>query len=90
MDDGLKDRVHPIRIRHIADYPQKRRFSNKAGMYMYCVGSVLYFMIQLAVYMGFEEIYLLGCDCNYSYTKMDDGSIQKTGDKDYFLQGYED
>ena len=22
-------------------------------------------MIQMAVYMGFKEIYLLGCDCNY-------------------------
>lgn len=28
--------------------------------------SITYSMLQLAVYMGFKEIYLVGCDCNYS------------------------
>lgn len=28
--------------------------------------SIAYSMLQLAVYMGFSEIYLLGADCNYS------------------------
>lgn len=28
--------------------------------------TVTYTAIQLAAYMGFEDIYLLGCDCNYS------------------------
>ncbi len=87
---NLKNKVYPIRVRCNADYPQKRKFSGNAGRYMYRFGSVLYFMIQLAVYLGFDEIYLLGCDCNYSYTKMEDGTIQKTGDKDYFMPGYED
>ena len=90
LDDALKRRVYPVRVRRNATYPKKRKFSDKAGRYMYRFGSVLYFMIQLAVYLGFEEIYLLGCDCNYSYTKMKDGSIQKTGDKDYFIKDYED
>lgn len=90
IGDGYKNRVYPVRVRSNADYPKKRRFSDKAGRYMYRFGSVLYFMIQLAVYLGFDEIYLLGCDCNYSYTKMQDGTIQKTGEKDYFLPGYED
>ena len=26
-------------------------------------------MLQLAVYMGFKTIYLLGCDCNYELPK---------------------
>ena len=90
IDSEMKKKVIPVRIRRNADYPGKRRFSDKAGRYIYQFGSVLYFMIQLAVYLGFDEIYLLGCDCNYSYTKMDDGTIKKTGDKDYFLPGYED
>ena len=90
MDSESKTKVYPVRVRCNADYPKIRKFSDKAGRYMYRFGSVLFFMIQLAVYLGFDEIYLLGCDCNYSYTKMEDGSIQKTGDKDYFMQGYED
>lgn len=31
--------------------------------------SITYSLIQLAVYMGFQEIYLLGADCNYSGSK---------------------
>ena len=30
-------------------------------------GTVTYFLLQIAVYMGFKEIYLLGCDFNFSY-----------------------
>lgn len=30
--------------------------------------TVTYSAIQLAVYMGFQDIYLIGCDCNYSKT----------------------
>lgn len=85
-----QDLVYPVRICNNADYPQRRRFSKNAARYVYRIGSVLYFMLQLAVFLGFDEIYLLGCDCNYSYTKLADGTIQKTGDKDYFLKGYED
>lgn len=90
MDVAFRKQVYPVRIRRNSSYPKKRKFSAKAGRYMYRFGSVLYFMIQLAVYLGFEEIYLLGCDCNYSYTKMEDGTIKKTSDKDYFMPGYED
>lgn len=27
--------------------------------------SITYSLIQIAIYMGFDEIYLIGCDCNY-------------------------
>jgi len=30
-------------------------------------GTITYFLLQIAVYMGFKEIYLLGCDFNFSY-----------------------
>lgn len=85
-----RDKVIPVRVKANTDYPERRRFSPDAGKYVYRFGSVLYFMIQLAVYLGFSEIYLLGCDCNYSYTKKADGTIEKTGEKDYFLPGYEE
>lgn len=90
MDDEDKEKVYPIRVKTNVGYPQKRKFSNNALRYTYMAGSVLYFMLQIAYYLGCEEIYMLGCDCNYSYTRMSDGSVMKTSDKDYFLPGYED
>ena len=42
------------------------KFSNDAYNLMYGGHSVTYCLLQLAVYMGFKEIYLLGVDNNYS------------------------
>ena len=42
------------------------RFSANAYHLVYDGFSITYSLIQLAVFMGFKEIYLLGCDCNYS------------------------
>ena len=41
-------------------------FSDDAAQCVFCGFTVTYSCIQLAVYMGFKEIYLLGVDCNYS------------------------
>lgn len=41
------------------------KFSDDAYAAVYDGYSITYSLIQLAVYMGFREIYLLGCDCNY-------------------------
>lgn len=40
-------------------------FSNDVEEIVYDGYSVTYSMLQIACYMGFDEIYLLGCDCNY-------------------------
>lgn len=42
------------------------KFSDDAFAVVYSGYSITYSLIQIAVYMGFEEIYLLGADCNYS------------------------
>ena len=47
----------------------KFRFSNNAYAIVYGGFTVTFSIIQIAVYMGFKEIYLLGCDCNYSGKK---------------------
>ncbi|MBS4198421.1 DUF115 domain-containing protein [Bacillus sp. FJAT-49732] len=44
----------------------KTKFSNNAFAVVYDGYSITYSLIQLAVYMGFKEIYLIGLDCNYS------------------------
>lgn len=50
-------------------------FSSEITEQIYGAGTVSYEMIQLAVYMGFNQIYLIGMDCNYSIEKYKDGSI---------------
>jgi len=44
----------------------------KYGVYSGC--TVIGFAIQLAYWMGFKEVYLLGCDCDYSNQKYFDGT----------------
>lgn len=47
-------------------------------------GTVTFCAIQIAVYMGFKKIYLLGVDHNYSRTYNSDGKLQiDTSVKDY-------
>ncbi|ELA59272.1 TPA: DUF115 domain-containing protein [Enterococcus faecium] len=46
--------------------PKRPKFSNDAYKGIEDGYTVTYSVIQLAVYMGFSEIYLLGVDCNYS------------------------
>ena len=41
------------------------KFSDDAYGMVYDGYSITYSLIQIAVYMGFKEIYLLGCDCSY-------------------------
>lgn len=50
--------------------------------------TVTYFIIQLAIYMGFREIYLLGVDHNYSITMNADGTIKvdKTAEDHFYKQ----
>ena len=42
------------------------KFSDDAFKVVYSGYTISYSLIQLAVYMGFKEIYLIGVDCNYS------------------------
>lgn len=41
------------------------RFSSNPYVTVYDGYSITYSIMQLAIYMGFKEIYLIGCDCNY-------------------------
>jgi hypothetical protein len=50
-------------------------FSTDCSEKIYIGYMVTYAMLQMAVYMGFKEIYLLGMDHNFSREKQGDGSI---------------
>ncbi|MBY0124246.1 6-hydroxymethylpterin diphosphokinase MptE-like protein [Bacillus sp. S/N-304-OC-R1] len=66
-------------------HPNLPKFSTDASKQIYEGYSVTYGAIQLAVYMGFKEIYLLGVDFNYAVTVNNEGKIiTNQGVKDYF------
>ena len=47
----------------------KFKYSDNAYACVYDGYSITMSLMQIAVYMGFKEIYLLGCDCNYKQEK---------------------
>jgi hypothetical protein len=44
---------------------RKKKMSKDITKKVYMGGNVTNIIIQICFYMGFKEIYLLGCDCNY-------------------------
>lgn len=67
-DDAELERMFYIRARWSTDDKSGLPlFSNDCSKCYYASGTVAYLMLQLAVYMGFREIYLLGIDMSYSY-----------------------
>ena len=60
-------------------------FSEDLTEGVYCIASITYMLIQIARYMGFDEIYLLGMDNRYAYSRLRDGTIVKNeGVANYF------
>jgi hypothetical protein len=85
-----------IRFRY-DDYPGFPNFSTNAARQVWVGGTVTYICLQLAYYMGFTEIYMIGFDHNYvipDSAKVDKNLIISTHDDpnhfhpDYFGKGY--
>lgn len=69
-DSIIQKKIKPLIIDHDAiRFPLMRtvhaKFSDDVFSIVY-EASVTYSALQIAVYMGFKEIYLIGCDCDYS------------------------
>ena len=64
-----------VKTYHSRKYLDAPEFSMDASKGIYTIGTVTYAMIQLAVHMGFKEIYLLGMDNRYAFSRLRDGSI---------------
>lgn len=60
-------------------------FSNELDKYIYDGASVVYATLQIAVYMGFKRIVLLGVDCNYTLKKeeLHNDKLSYTSDYNY-------
>lgn len=65
-------------------YPQLPKFSEEIDKLVYDGQTVLYMATQIAVYLGFDEIYYLGADNHYSVELNLDGTVKRDeGVKDY-------
>lgn len=74
--------LHSWYDRKYLDLPN---FSEELDKGVFSIATVTYVMIQIAHYMGFSEIYLLGMDNRYGRTLNRDGSITiNEGLKSYF------
>ena len=60
------DRIQTLKYLYYKKNDFNTAFSFNADKAVIDGGTITYCAIQLAVYMGFKEIYLLGVDCNYS------------------------
>ncbi|MDR6121903.1 hypothetical protein QFZ87_001500 [Bacillus sp. SLBN-46] len=71
------------------DRNQEPKFSENILRGIYWGNTVAYTALQLAVYMGFKEIYLIGVDHNFSKMKNDNGDIIIDEEaRDYFIEKY--
>lgn len=57
------------------EYLVHPRFSEDASRVLYAVATTTYALIELAVYMGCREIYIIGCDNQYSKTLTKEGNV---------------
>ena len=89
---------HGVNIENAAyfhlNYQEAKRypysFSTDVAHQLDCRGTVTFSCMQLAAYMGFTEIYLLGVDHNYQVTIDIDGNVVVDPNaKDYFCEGYD-
>ena len=51
------------------------RFSDDISKQVYLAATVTYVNLQIAMYMGYKEIYLLGMDHTYAYVRDDKGGV---------------
>ena len=77
------------------NYDEEKRcpfsFSTDIAHQLDCRGTVTFTCMQLAAYMGFSRIYLLGVDHNYQKTIDIHGNVVVDPNaKDYFCEGYDD
>ncbi|MDD6193879.1 MAG: DUF115 domain-containing protein [Lachnospiraceae bacterium] len=62
-------------------YENLPSFSSDATDIVYETSTVIYSVLQLAYYMGFQEIYMLGIDLGFSCIRNSKGEIRRCGEK---------
>jgi len=72
-NDALKSNNDNVILLHPL-FEQDGVFSKDIGKGVFYGGSVVFLALQIIYYLGFDEVYLLGCDCDYSGMHRFDGS----------------
>ena len=75
------DRLNHSIMRYRPSMKPHMAFSGNAYAIVYGAFTVVYSVLQLAKYMGFTKIYLIGCDCDYSGEKKHFEDYDCTGKK---------
>lgn len=70
-----KDNLYFVYDVYEDSYPEMPNFSMEANKKVYEGFTVAYACIQMAVYMGYSEIYIIGTDHNYSSQRLGDGTM---------------
>lgn len=74
-----------IHSQHDRKYLKEPAFSQDISKEIYTIATVTYTLIQIARYMGFDEIYLLGVDHKYAREQKADGTVIENQDiRSYF------
>ena len=71
----IKGKVCYIHSKYSRKYIDVPHFSEDLIEGIYSIATVTYMAIQIARWMGFDEIYLLGMDNKYAYSKLRNGMI---------------
>ena len=82
LENGFPENSVCVYLRELKN--QAVAFSSTIDKIVYDAATVTYIMLQLACYMGFSEIYLLGIDHNYSTTVDSKGEIKRHQIRDHF------
>lgn len=85
-----RDNQTIIYPRTLLDLKRFPRFSGNASRHVFCGYMVTYVSLQLAYFMGFKHVYLLGVDFDYSLgRKNSDTIVHQDGDpSDHFTPAY--
>ncbi len=86
--EKIKDAVF-LYLKQADNFPDLPGFSDDISSKVYCAATVTYMCFQVAAYMGFSEIYLLGMDNNWSvYRKADGTIVRQKNVADHFDEKY--
>lgn len=88
---GNKNILYTNLIRRYRGARQKSRFSIDFSQKAYWGGTVTYYALQLAYYLGFEKVYIVGLDHNYSrphYAQGQEKVVSRGADANHFDPRY--
>ena len=80
------DNVLFYNARRVAAH-KNRKFSQDITRFVDGGGAITYAAMQIAAYLGFKEIYLLGVDHSYAASSFKDGKISESDVKNSYFKG---